>query len=97
MLAAVIFLGILCLVLVGFLVWQSLRPKTDSDSAMLLKADMTELTKSMNKLKDDLQNQLTAQLGTSNKQMAAQFQASAKIITDVTEKLTELDKTNKQV
>jgi len=29
--------------------------------------------------------------------MAAQFQASAKIITDVTKKLTELDRTNKNV
>lgn len=64
---------------------------------MLLKADMTELTKSMNQLKDGLQKQLTEQLGSSNKQMAAQFEASAKIIRDVTQKLTELDKTNKNV
>jgi DNA recombination protein RmuC len=58
---------------------------------------MTELTKSMNQLKDGLQKQLTEQLGSSNKQMAAQFEASAKIIRDVTQKLTELDKTNKNV
>jgi DNA recombination protein RmuC len=64
---------------------------------MLLKADMSELTKSMNQLKDGLQQQLTEQLGTSNKQMQAQFAASAKIIADVTQKLTELDRTNKSV
>src|SRR3970282_3016058 len=58
---------------------------------------MTEVKKSMGQLKDDLQKQLTSQLGTNNKQMAAQFQASAKIIADVTQKLTELDKTNQQV
>lgn len=91
-------MGILCLALAGLVIWQLTRPnKVDSDSALLLKADMTQLTKSMGELKDGLQKQLTEQLGTSNKQMAVQFQASAKIIRDVTEKLTELDKTNRQV
>ncbi|MCA9342376.1 DNA recombination protein RmuC, partial [Candidatus Saccharibacteria bacterium] len=33
----------------------------------------------------------------NNEQMARQYQASAKIIRDVTQKLTELDKTNRQV
>lgn len=87
-----------CLALAGLVLWQLRRPAgTSADSALMLKADMTELTKSMNQLKDDLQKQLTAQLGTSNKQMAAQFAASSKIIQDVTQKLTELDKTNRQV
>ncbi len=98
MIAAVIVLGLLCLILVGFVIWQISQPKkTNSDSALLLKADMTELTKSMGQLQQGLQKQLTEQLGTSNKQMAAQFQASAKIIADVTQKLTELDRTNKSV
>jgi DNA recombination protein RmuC len=51
----------------------------------------------MSQLREGLQTQLTQQLGTSNKQMAAQFAASAKIIEDVTRKLTELDRTNKNV
>lgn len=98
MLAAVIILGVLCLILLAFVVWQFSRPKqTQSDSALLLKADMVELTKSMGQLQQGLQKQLTEQLGTSNKQMAAQFQASSKIIADVTQKLTELDRTNKSV
>jgi DNA recombination protein RmuC len=63
----------------------------------MLKADMTELTKGMQELREGLQKQLTEQLGTSNKQMAAQFNASSKIITEVTRKLTELDRTNKNV
>lgn len=83
--------------LVGFLVWQNLRPKSDANSALLLKADMQELTKGMSQLKDGLQKQLSEQLGTSNKQMAQQFAASAKIIENVTQKLTELDRTNKNV
>lgn len=98
MLAALIVVGVLSAVLAGAVAFLLLRkPKTDTDSALLLKADMTELTKSMTELKDGLQKQLTEQMGRSNKQMAVQFQASAKIIADVTQKLTELDKTNKNV
>ena len=98
MLVAVIILGFLCLALLGFVIWQLTRSKIgSSESALLLKADMVELTKGMSALQQGLQKQLTEQLGTSNKQMAAQFQASAKIIADVTQKITELDKTNKSV
>ena len=97
MIVAVIVLGVLCLLLAALVVWQLLRPKTDDNSALLIKADLTELNKSVGQLKDGLQKQLSEQLGASNKQMAAQFNASAKIIADVTQKLTELDKTNKNV
>jgi DNA recombination protein RmuC len=97
MIIAVVILGVLVLCLLGAVLWQLRRPRTDSDASLLLKADITELNKSMGELKDGLQQQLTEQMGRSNKQMAAQFQASAKIIADVTRKLTELDKTNKNV
>lgn len=97
MIVAVIVLGVLVAALAALLVWQNLKPKSQSDSALLLKADMTELTKSMGQLREGLQKQLTDQLGSSNKQMAQQFAASSKIIADVTQKLTELDKTNKSV
>lgn len=73
------------------------RPAGSGESLGLLKTDMTELNKSVQQLKDGVQKQLTDQLGASNKQMVAQFNASAKIITEVTQKLTELDKTNKNV
>src|SRR5438105_10845861 len=98
MLVAVIILAILCVVLIAAVFWRLRKPAGHStDSALMLKADMVELTKSMGLLQQGLQKQLTEQLGTSNKQMAAQFQASAKIIADVTQKLTELDRTNKSV
>ncbi len=97
MLVAVIILGVLCAVLVGLLLWQNLRPKKEGDAALLLKADLSEINQNMNNLRESLQKQLADQLGTSNKQMAAQFQASAKIIADITKKLTELDRTNKSV
>ena len=97
MLVAVIILAVLVLLLAAVLVWKFFTPARGGEATMLLKADMTELTKSMDQLKEGLQKQLTDQLGHSNKQMTAQFQASAKIITDVTQKLTELDRTNKSV
>src|SRR3954452_13602710 len=98
MLVATIILGVLCLGLLGLVLWQlNKKPEQNSDATMLLKADMTELTKAMGQLQQGVQRQLTEQLGTSNKQMQAQFAASAKIIADVTQKLTELDKTNQSV
>lgn len=97
MLVVVIILSVLCALLVFILIWKVLRPSSDSGSALLLKADMTNLTEAMGQLKDGMQKQLTEQMGQSNKQMAQQFAASAKIIADVTQKLTELDKTNKNV
>jgi DNA recombination protein RmuC len=96
MIIAVIVLGILVLVM-GFLLLRGQNKPADTQSALLLKADMTELNKSVSDLKDGLQKQLSDQMGTNNKQMAAQFQASAKIIQEVTTKLTELDRTNKNV
>lgn len=98
MIVAVIILGVVCLLLAGLVMWIYLRPKaSSSEGSLLLKAEMTELTKGMSLLKDSMQKQLTDQLGASNKQMSAQFQASSKIIADVTQKLTELDRTNKSV
>jgi DNA recombination protein RmuC len=94
MIIAVIVLGVLVLVM-GFLLLR--RPAGSPEANLLLKADMTELNKNVSELKDGLQKQLSDQLGTSNKQMQAQFAASAKIIADVTKKLTELDRTNKNV
>lgn len=96
MIVAVIVLAVLVLVMLGLVLRQSSKGG-DSSQALLLKADITELNKSMGELKDGLQKQLSDQLGASNKQMTAQFQASAKIIADVTRKLTELDRTNKSV
>lgn len=93
---AVIVLGVLILVLIVLLLRKTTSP-ADSQSALMLKADVTELNKSVQELKDGLQKQLTDQLGMSNKQMQAQFAASSKIIAEVTRNLTELKESNKQV
>ena len=94
MLIAVIVLGVLVLVLLGVVLR---RPSADPQNALLLKADMTELNKNVTQLKDGLQKQLSDQLGASNKQLASQSAASIKILQEVTEKLTKLEGTNKNV
>lgn len=98
MLVAVIILGVLVAALMALLVWKSFRPKqTNSDATMLLKADMTQLTESMNQLREGLQKQLTEQLGNSNKQMAAQHSQNIKTIQDITRQITNIERTNKSV
>ena len=95
MIIAVIILGVLCLALLLLVLKNNAKPA--DNSALLIKQDLTQLSDNVVKLQSGLQKQFSEQLGQSNKQMTAQFQASAKIITDVTKKLTELDKTNKNV
>ncbi len=97
MIVAVIILGILVLVLLGVLLFQQNKPASNPEGNMMLKADLAELNKSVLSLQQGMQKQLTEQLTSSNKQMSAQFQQSAKIIREVTEKLTQLEGTNKNV
>lgn len=93
---AVIVLGVLVLVL-GFLLLKQKSTGPDTSSALLLKEDLTKLSQDITQLKDGVQKQLTDQLGASNKQLASQSAASIKILQDVTEKLTKLEGTNKNV
>jgi len=92
----VIVVLVLNVVLVA-LIFLRRPPKADDSSALLIKQDLTNLSGSISDLKDGLQKQLDEKLGQNNKQMVAQFSESAKIIKDVTTKLTELEKTNQQV
>jgi DNA recombination protein RmuC len=97
MLIVVIVLGVLVLALLAVLVMQQRAPKTDDNVSLLLKQDLTKLSDDITQLKDGVQKQLTEQLGASNKQIASQSAASIKILQDVTEKLTKLEGTNKNV
>ena len=96
MLIAVIVLGVLNAALLFVLLRKFSASKEDTGTLML-KQDLTTLTESVHNLKDGIQQQLTDRLDKSSEQMSKQFQQSAQIIKDVTEKLTELDRTNKQV
>lgn len=94
-----ILLGIMVAVvgaLAYFLARMSKKPeeKLQDNSAMLMMQDQ------LKELRQTLQNfgtQVDSKMGDSTKMFQAQFAQSAKIITDVTERLTKLDETNKQV
>ncbi len=95
MIIAVIVLGLLVL---GLLVIVLRRPAPVQDgSALMLKADMTELSATVMQLKDGLQKQLGEQLEANNRSQLSQSEASFRILRDVTEKLTKLEGTNKSV
>lgn len=98
MLVAVIILGAICVLLITLLLWLILRPRVSSgEASLMLKADMSQLAQSIDKLKDGLQKQLSDQLGQSSKQMFAQSAQNTKIVQEVTKRLTELERTNKSV
>lgn len=96
MIIAIVVLGVLNAMLL-FLLLRRQNTPADSQSALLLKQDLTILTDSVTQLKDGLQTQLNERLDKSNQQMLNQFKESATIIKDVTQKLTALEKTNQQV
>lgn len=96
MLIAVIILGLVCIGLLAFVIVNQ-RMGASKDSSLMLKQDITNLNETVTQLKDNLHSQINERLDKSNKQMLKQFEQSAGIIKDVTEKLTSLEKTNQQV
>lgn len=96
MLTAVIILGVICLVLLALVLKSSQKP-ADSQSALLLKQDLTTINEQMLALREGLQSHMTARLDKNQESMSKQLGASAQLIKDVTERLTRLDDTNKRV
>lgn len=100
---AVIILGVCCAALVAVLVMQLRKAQAPADTtgALLIKEDLTRLSDDIAKFKDGLQGQLTERMDKNQELMREsimkQFSASSKLITDVTERLTKLDETNKRV
>lgn len=96
----VIILGVLVIVL-GFLFFRKQQPKQDATSALLIKEDMRMLSEDINKLKTDLHSQVSERMDKNQELMRSsimkQFEASGKLISDVTERLTKLDETNRRV
>jgi DNA recombination protein RmuC len=97
MLTAIVILGVLNAVLLFYLLKKQSAPMGDEQSSLMLKQDITTLTESVTQLKDGLHQQINDRLDKSNAQMLKQFQSSAEIIKDVTQKLTNLERTNQQV
>jgi DNA recombination protein RmuC len=90
-----IFLAIVGLLLT-WLIARTYRTK-DSSSSQMLQQNILHLTDNVTKLKDQLQTQLDTKLDKNQRSMSEQLAASAKLIGNVTERLTRLDDTNKRV
>ncbi|MBC7581396.1 DNA recombination protein RmuC [Aeromicrobium sp.] len=93
---AVVILGLLVAVLVWVVIRGQAVPKSDN-TALLLKQDLTQLSNDITQLKDGVQKQMNDQANASSRQIAQQSAASIRILQDVTEKLTKLEGTNKNV
>jgi DNA recombination protein RmuC len=100
MFIVVIVLGmfVFLLVVILFLVYKNNR---QTDSALYLKQDITQLTESVSMLREGLQDKLTERLDRNQTLMLGslqkQFTESTRLITEVTKNLTELKESNKQV
>lgn len=80
----------------GYLVVRSKQKKDDSGS-QLLQQNLNHLSDNVNKLQDSLKQQIDMKLDKSQESMTRQLAQSAKLVKDVTERLTKLDDTNKRV
>lgn len=88
------------LVLNVLLVMYFMRSKKvpqESQSQLMLKADIAAMSSQVEKLQEKLSGQLDTKLGQNQESMTRQLAASAKLVADVTERLTKLDETNKRV
>lgn len=92
-----VMVGLLVVVagLLVYLVFKS-RPKNVGEN-QLLQQNILHLTDNVTKLKDQLQTQIDTKLDKNQRSMTEQLTVSAKLIRDVTERLTKLDETNKRV
>ncbi len=94
----VIIVGLLVanIALIGFLIFKS-KSKNNSGESALLQQNLNHLSDNVNKLQDQLKNQIDTKLDKSQESMTRQLAQSAKLVKDVTERLTKLDDTNKRV
>ena len=74
------------------------RPSTQNNEAsLMLKGDLQHMSQQVEKLQEKLSSQLDTKLDKNQESMTRQLAASAKLVSDVTERLTKLDETNKRV
>jgi DNA recombination protein RmuC len=104
MFAVVIVLAVLCAAMFAALVLNMRKNSVsvdNSNASLLLKEDLSKISDDITKLKDGLQTQITDRMDKNQEMMREsimkQFTASSKLVTDVTERLTKLDETNKRV
>ncbi|PLS81802.1 DNA recombination protein RmuC [Candidatus Saccharibacteria bacterium] len=97
---------ILVVVVIGFIATvfilnQRMNDLRKDSAAQLIKQDISDLTRGISDLKEGLQNNLNDRMDRNqallSSTMQRQFSESARLISDVTQRLTKLDETNKRV
>lgn len=96
------FVIILGVIVVGFglvlyLLNQRLKELKSSSAVELLKSDVTELSRGINALQQTVGNKLDQNNMSMQSSMQKQLSESAKLVSDVTQRLAKLDETNKRV
>lgn len=97
-----ILLVVLLVVVVGFgtvivTLHQRLRELKNSSAVELMKTDLTELTRSIALLQQNMGDKLDRSSNVVQTSVQKQLSESAKLITDVTQRLAKLDETNRRV
>lgn len=92
----VIGIGLIVAVLL-YLVSQRLRDLQKAGGVELLKADVTELSRSMTGLQTALGDKLERNAATMQTSVQKQLSESMKLVNDVSQRLTKLDETNRRV
>lgn len=87
----IVFLGILIALVIGLFFFLKKKPaETDNNSMQLLLAQINELSRTIDSKLGESQKEM-------NQSMRYQSTETSRIIADITEKITRLDETNKQV
>ena len=85
----------------GLLIWRltlnQKKPEGGGESLVLLQNQMNELTRLLDSRMENVRTDLKESTKYMQESIAGQFRESSQIIKDVTERLTKLDETNKQV
>ena len=80
-----------------FVVMQRLRDTKSSGGVELLKSDVTELSRTITALQTSLGDKLERNSATMQTSMQRQLTESMKLVSDVSQRLTKLDETNRRV
>ncbi|MCA9339172.1 DNA recombination protein RmuC [Candidatus Saccharibacteria bacterium] len=97
-----IFIILIAVLVIGFgvtifILSQRLKDLQQRGAAELIKQDMVELTRGVGELREGLQKTVDTRLEHSHASMQKQLSQSAKLVADVTQRLTKLDETNRRV
>ncbi len=98
----ILLIVILCVVIMGFclvvfVLSQKLKELKNSAATDMLKTDLVELSRSVDNLRQTVGDKIDNGNQSMQKSMQQQLGASAKLVADVTQRLTKLDETNRRV